>query len=145
MTKKYWKMKSGVYAGITPRGKRFMGKMTSEAARKKAGGTPSTSKTRKGSSSKKGVKGKMAKKRRRSSGFSISTAFKLIRLGAIAYPGVKAYLDTKNVANALGIYAGIGYDGAFKTKNLLTAWKPYLASILTTHGISKLSGMIRRL
>ena len=108
-------------------------------------------------SRKRGVR-RMARryrrKRRRGGKSMTRTAFKLIRLGALAAPAV--YEVTSAMSRGEGIESGIsyaisdytGYDvrtGKFDMGRLARGWGPYLMSCLTTYGIPKLTSIIRRL
>lgn len=83
--------------------------------------------------------------RRGRSFFSTRTVFRLIRLGALAAPGLMAYQKNKNIGRSFGYYAGIDDDGKFRWKVVAYAWTPYLAATLITYGIPKLAGILRRL
>lgn len=86
----------------------------------------------------------------RKSFFSTQSLFKFIRIGALVAPGVQAAMSTTDnklrVSRVIQRYTG--YDIAnnkFDWTYLGWGWMPYLASILATKGISKLSGILRRL
>lgn len=78
------------------------------------------------------------------------TAFKLIRIGALALPAVHVLMthpSTEDKIDGLAIrYTGFSTkDGRFHGEFLMQGWGPYLAACLTTHGIPKLTGIIRKL
>ena len=107
------------------------------------------------SSSRKG--GNMGKKKKRRSGKSIQqTAFKWIRVGALAGPGVAAAANAMRqgwgidgaVDQVLQRYTGFSVLGSyqgFDAQMFLQGWTPYLASVLATYGIPKISSILRRL
>jgi len=87
------------------------------------------------------------RKRRGGGGKSlIKTAFKFIRLGALAAPGINEFMHhtTQHKQNALTVYAGV-HEGKFDWQTLVGAWTPYLGAVLATYGIPKIAGIIRKL
>ncbi len=82
-------------------------------------------------------------------GFSVNTAFKYIRLGALVAPALReASLYDRwedKLVGGLGCYGGWN-QGAheFQWSMAMRAWTPYLAATLMTKGISKISGLIKR-
>jgi len=91
------------------------------------------------------------RKRRRRSGFNMQKIFKLLRIGAFVGPGVGQVIRWKDYpeaipAEVLRVYSGFKYTtGEFKFSWLSEGWTPYLATMLATKGIQKLSGIIRSL
>ena len=94
------------------------------------------------------------RKRRRGGKSMTRTAFKLIRLGALAAPPI--YEITSAMKRGEGIESGIAYamadmtgydirDGSFNMGRLAKGWGPYLMACLTTYGIPKITSIIRRL
>ena len=104
---------------------------------------------RKNPGRKRGVR-RMGKKKRRGGKSIQRTAFKLIRLGALAAPGVfiaMKPISSKDKVNDI-ITAYTGYSprwGDFRFERLLQGWGAYLGAVLTTYGIPKLTGIIRKL
>jgi len=91
------------------------------------------------------------RKKRGGGGKSITnTAMKWIRIGALVAPGVVSFtgpgtLEDK-IDNALWKYTGYSTKhGTWDWSALSQGWGPYLAAVLTTYGIPKLAGIIRRL
>jgi len=111
-----------------------------------------TSRTRKARPSRrKGVR-KMARRRNRGGGNSIQrTAFKWIRIGALAAPAIVEFAfgaDTPSGKAFHTIRRYTGFDFYTKTwdiTNLIEGWGPYLGAVLTTYGIPKIAGILRRL
>ncbi|MBA7528946.1 hypothetical protein ES705_21138 [subsurface metagenome] len=129
MTKKYWKVRKGVYSGITPQGKKFMGKMSAEAARKKAGSSRSRSAGSKTSTSRKSTRrrGKLTKKRRRGSRkFTIPIAPVIGLAAGLAGP-IKDLMDgeVEFAVNKLKYsYLGLDTENKFKPDALMSGLVP---------------------
>lgn len=149
---KYWKLPGGRYGGITARGKRFIVDSLAKA-RAKLGKRRKSKKTRTSNPKKTTKKGKrsMGKRKRRRGGKSMTrTAFKLIRLGALAAPALieltrSGPMDQK-IRRAFTRYTGYDVDtGQFHPEYLAIGWGPYLMACLTTYGIPKVTSIIRRL
>jgi len=105
--------------------------------------------TRKKSNPKRRITN-LARRKKRRSGKSITrTAFKFIRIGALAAPGlIRASSQTepsKMLQAGFGCYGGFNLDGNFDWGLLTKTWSPYLATCLATYGIPKLVGIIRKL
>jgi len=81
----------------------------------------------------------------------VTTAFKLVRLGALAAPAANELIfgaDTPagRVKHVIKAYTGYDmYSGTFAFENLAKGWLPYIGACLTTYGIPKLVNIIRRL
>ena len=79
------------------------------------------------------------------------TLMKFVRLGALAAPAVRyatdAGISTKGkIFNVIRAYTGFDpHNNQFDFRNLAEGWLPYLASVLITHGIPKVAGIIRRM
>ena len=78
------------------------------------------------------------------------TAFKLIRLGALAAPGIyraaKGGRPEDVVNDIFAYYTGYNVkDRKFRWEWLMQGWGPYLGAVFTTYGIPKLVSIIRRL
>ena len=98
---------------------------------------------------KRGVK-RMGKKRRRGGKSMTRTAFKLIRLGALVAPAAHVLMThrtTVDKINGLALrYFGFSTKtGEFHPEFLAQGWGPYILANLATHGIPKLTSIIRRL
>lgn len=110
-----------------------------------------TSRTRKvNPTRRKGVR-KMARRKRRRGGKSLTQqAFKWIRIGALVGGGAMEAMkysepQDKIIAGVLS-YAGVNYSfPRFEWDLLARTWAPYLAATLATHGIPKIAGILRRL
>ena len=91
------------------------------------------------------------RKKRRRGGKSITrTAFKLVRLGALAMPAVGTFMSLgtgrEGMRHVGRKYTGYDYvDGSFKFDRLLQGWGPYIGACLATYGIPKIVSIIRRL
>jgi len=97
------------------------------------------------------VRRRMARRRKRSrrSAFSVSTAFKFMRLGALLAPGVAESTQYDQIgdkiAGGIGIYGGWNHGSKqFEWGKVAQAWTPYVVATLVTKGIQKLSGIIGR-
>lgn len=82
----------------------------------------------------------------------VRTAFKFIRIGALVAPAVYEATHPNNVTINEKVEAIIatytGYStryGGFNFGRLMTGWGPYIIASLMTHGIPKLTSIIRRL
>ena len=92
------------------------------------------------------------KKKKRKGGKSITrTAFKFIRLAALIAPGASEMLIHKGdiqrgIGGAIGLYTGFDLNQRnFDASRLTRGWGPYLMANLITHGIPKLTAIIRRM
>jgi len=91
------------------------------------------------------------KKKRRGGKSLTTTAFKLVRLGALAAPAVNELVfgaDTPagRVKHVIKAYTGYDmYSGTFAFENLARGWLPYIGACLVTYGVPKLTSIIRRL
>ena len=95
----------------------------------------------------------MGRKKKRRGGKSITrTAFKMIRLGALAAGGVGVGMryhktEDKVIGGLLG-YAGCDWKGRvpkFSWDILARAWTPYVVACAITYGLPKLTSILRRL
>ena len=131
------------------------GKVTmKQAAASWKGGKSSSTRTAKRSTSRRTttrrtIKSKVRKVGRKS-GFNSQSMMKYIRLAALGAPaiaGVAQHGMTKEAAvAAIGGWTGVDMStGQFDFARLAAGWTPYLASILVTQGIPKISGIIRGL
>lgn len=82
-------------------------------------------------------------------GFSTSSIYKYIRIAALAAPAAAIAVGGDSprtkLVRGLEAYTGFNIDGGkFYPEALLRGWGPFVASIVTTYGIPKLAGMIRR-
>lgn len=94
----------------------------------------------------------MAKKKKRRGGKSITrTAFKWVRIGALAAPLVRRAIQGQGdlggtVNNILSDYTGYNMtEGVWRLDYLANGWLPYIAASLATYGIPKIASIIRRL
>jgi len=97
------------------------------------------------------------RKKRRGGGKSLQQqVFKWLRIGALVAPGAVVAVGPgtpKGKVNAaMELYTGVniiesieGYKFAFHPEKLAAGWGPYLLTVLTTYGIPKIAGIIRRL
>lgn len=113
-------------------------------------GTKRSTKRKRQSNPKRRTRNLARKKKRRSGKSMTRTAFKFIRLGALVAPGASralAHRDNPENAVKAGLlcYGGVNVDGQFDWGLLAQSWTPYLMACLTTYGIPKLVGIIRRL
>lgn len=115
-------------------------------------GKKRSSKSKRSSNPKKKVKRMAKKKKSRRSGFSANSMFKWIRIGALVGPGAAELMGvtghdvSHRPAWVLSYYTGYDIsDGGFYPDRLKIGWGPYLMAVLTTYGIPKLAGIIRRL
>ena len=86
--------------------------------------------------------------RKRMGGFNSQKIMKYVRLAALGAPAIgvamKPISNEEKIAQAIQMYTGVR-DGVFRWDKLAAGWTPYLASILVTQGIPKISGIIRGL
>lgn len=93
----------------------------------------------------------MTKRKKRKGGKSLTQqAFKWIRIGALIAPEaaeIMQYgLTRGSIRTIISNKTGFNIDTkTFDASQLIKGWGPYLASMLITYGIPKLSGIIRRL
>jgi len=78
------------------------------------------------------------------------TAFKLIRLGALVAPAgyiaVQPWTMEGKVSRGLSWYTGFDIStGTFHFDRLMKGWGPYLGAMLTTYGIPKIAGILRKI
>lgn len=91
------------------------------------------------------------KKKRRGGGKSITqTAFKFIRLGALVAPAASRLMGTDpmdyKLTDIIIDYTGFNIKhSSWHPDRLMTGWGPYLMACVTTYGIPKLAGILRRL
>ena len=92
------------------------------------------------------------RRKKRKGGKSLSQqVFKWIRVGALVAPAVGEALAWRGQpqdipAEIIKDYTGYKYTtGEFQLDWLARGWTPYLMACLTTYGIPKLAGLIRRL
>lgn len=91
------------------------------------------------------------RKRRRGGKSILRTGFKLIRLGALAAPGIGVALRTDlspqaKIDGAFRMYTGYEMStGRWKFEWLASGWLPYIGACLATYGIPKLTSILRRL
>jgi len=76
--------------------------------------------------------------------------FKIIRLGALAAPGVGQFMVPQSMENKVryAIRSYTGYDfkeNAMHWDWLARGWGPYLGACLATYGIPKIAGILRKL
>lgn len=94
----------------------------------------------------------MGKKKNSHKGNNITqTAFKFIRIGALLAPAADELIfgaDTPQGRIKHTIRKYTGYDAYNKRMDwgsLVEGWGPYLGAIITTHGIPKITKIIRSL
>ena len=94
---------------------------------------------------------KLGRRKKRRGGKSLQrTLFKYMRIGALVAPQGYNMLKypgdwERNVADFLYDYFGYNpADGSWKLERLAKGWGPFMAACLTTYGIPKLVGIIRR-
>jgi len=95
----------------------------------------------------------MTKKNKRGGGRNIqATVFKWIRIGALVAPGIGQAIRWKDagaeaiIDQIIRVYTG--YDvmsGRFEWSWLAEGYMPYLASVLATIGVPKVTAILRRL
>lgn len=80
---------------------------------------------------------------------STQTLFKFFRIGALFIPAYFRYTKyqrrERQLKAALGGFIGYDVDGNFSWDTMWKAYEPYLLVTLLTHGIPKITSMIRRL
>jgi len=85
-----------------------------------------------------------------------ATIFKWLRIGALAAPGVIVAVGPgkpdQKANEAFRLYTGVNVKHSMESGNLefdwrrlAMGWSPFLAAVLTTYGIPKIAGIIRRL
>lgn len=83
------------------------------------------------------------------SGFNLSKIYKLARMGALALPAATTVMNpnlsgTEKLYKISQDYTGYNpYDGSFKMERLLTGWLPFIVANVVTHGVPKLTSIIR--
>jgi len=99
----------------------------------------------------------MAKKKKKGGGRSLQrTIFKYLRIGALAAPGVIVAAQPMAVDQKLNeifrLYTGVNVKHSmasnsieFDWKRLAMGWLPFIAATVTTYGVPKIAGMIRRI
>jgi len=112
-------------------------------------------KTTKRKNNPKRRKTNLARKKKKGGGGKsfTTTAFKLVRLGALLAPGAAAALnqswDTRTkIRVAMRRYTGYDpqhHGGTFKLEWLAEGWTPYLGACAATYLILKITGLIRRI
>ena len=93
------------------------------------------------------------RKRRRGGKSMTRTAFKLIRLGALAAPAIDAFTRPAalhgpggKIDHFMWYYTGWSQTrNRFEMEGLARGWLPYIGACLATYGIPKLVSIIRRL
>jgi len=75
---------------------------------------------------------------------------KWVRVGALVAPGAYSImergLNKEGISAALHRYTGFNMGtGQWEPHMLAQGWGPYLAAVLVTMGIPKISGILRRL
>lgn len=107
---------------------------------------------RKNNPKKRNVRRNMPRRKNRKGGKSITrTAFKFIRLAALVAPGASEMLIhkgniQKGIGGAIGLYTGFDLNQRnFDASRLTRGWGPYVLASIITHGIPKLTSIIRRL
>lgn len=97
------------------------------------------------------VKRKLARRKKRRSGKSLTTtAFKLVRIGALAAPAAARVMHQGityvSIGDMMGDYTGFNWNQMnFDFGRMAKGWGPYLGACLATYGIPKIIGIIRRL
>lgn len=99
---------------------------------------------------KRGVRRMARKKRSRGGKSPTRTLFKLVRLGALAAPAIHTLAvggsTEQKIENLVWQYTGYSLQrGTWEGHALLHGWGPYLGAVLTTYGIPKIAGIIRKL
>lgn len=94
----------------------------------------------------------MGKKRRRARSFlNTSSLFKYARIAAFVAPAAgtlmrKGVSMEDNIKHVVWQYTGYNIDHHyFDAGKLAEGWMPYIVTSLLTHGVQKLTGIIRRL
>lgn len=90
-------------------------------------------------------------RRRSGMGLNLRSIGKIIKLGAFVAPAIHEYSTMsgevpQKLARTLASYGGYNLDGGnFDGALLAKMWTPYIATTLAITGVSKLSGLIRRI
>jgi len=154
MTKTVWKVRKGVWAGITPSGKRFMASSKSEAllkAGKKRRFNIRNTPKKKSGGRKMARRRRFRRIRRRARSFGVRGIFKWLRIGSLVAPALhqalkKGISNEQKLDGALAMYTGYSIGkGDFKWERLKKGWTPYIATYLITKVVEKIGGIIRRL
>jgi hypothetical protein len=90
------------------------------------------------------------RKKRRGGPSIIRTAMKLIRLAALAGPGIHDAMrgvdGKQKLTFIIESYTGYNLDkGEFRFEWLARGWTPYLGAVAATYGIPKIAGILRKL
>lgn len=150
MAKRMWKLRKGVWAGITPSGRRVVGSK-SEVARAVKGSRKTKSKSRSRNKTTKRRRISLPRKRSRRYGFGVRSFFKLVRLGSLFAPAAAVALDSSldnkgKVNRAIAWYTGYSMtENKFRWEDLKRGWLPFVVVSLFTTLIQKINGIIRRL
>jgi len=120
-------------------------------------GAKRSSKTRRKSNPNKRRRKNVTRKNKRKGGKSLQQqAFKWLRVGALAAPALVIAAQPMKVdqkANEiLRVYTGVNIKHSMESNalqfdwgRLAMGWLPFLAATLTTYGIPKIAGIIRRI
>ena len=126
--------------------------MKQAAASWKSGRRSSTGTPKRSTSRRTSIRRTAKKKVRKvgKSGFNTQKIFKYVRLAALAMPAAGTLMQPTSTQEKLkGIsldYFGINPDdGSFKLERLAKGWMPFLAANVVTHGIPKVTGILRSL
>jgi len=93
----------------------------------------------------------LARRKNRGCGKSFTrTAYKLVRVGALAAPAVATAMAQASghakVRQGLRWYTGYDIDtGKFDFGDLAKGWMPFIGASLVTYGIPKITGLLRKL
>ena len=134
--------------GVSKKAWREYRKAQGKGKRRSASRSRPSPKPRRRSTS--GSKRKVSSVSKRRGFLSAQTIMKFARIGALVAPAaavaLSAQTPSNKVAEGIRWYTGFNiHNGTWSWQNLLRGWTPYVATSLITHGISKLSGIIRRL
>lgn len=100
---------------------------------------------------------KLGRRKKRRGGKSLqTTVFKWLRIGALVAPGAVVAAQPMKLDQKLNeifrLYTGVNVKHSmesnalqFDAGRLAMGWLPYLATVLTTYGIPKIAGIIRRI
>jgi len=118
----------------------------------KKGGKSSKRRSSPSKSPRKRRRSTTTKRKRRNSrrGFSYTSIFPLLKMGALIAPGAveftKGYSLSDAAALALAKYTGYDFGkGNFEFSRLAEGWLPFLSVSLVTAVIPRISGFIRRM
>ena len=125
------------------------GRSMKQAAASWKSGRKTSTRTAKRSTSRKTASKKKVRKVGKG-GFNSQKIMKYVRLAALGAPAAMAAVGAGTPEQKLKVgvkfYTGVDLnDGSFNWQALAQGWTPYLASILVTHGIPKVAGIIRGL